>query len=64
MDFNWNCLLGKLQPSQMKKLTGTGPEISVHPGVTLSFFFFSFFFVTFLLIENREAACFTGDYST
>ena len=45
-----------------KKLTGPGPEISVHPGVTV---FLSFlFFVTFFLTENREAACFTGDYST
>ena len=44
-----------------KKLTGPGPEISVHPGVTL---FLSFFCVTFFLTENREAACFTGDYST
>ena len=40
-----------------KKLTGHGPETSVHPGVTL----FVFFFVTFFL---TEAACFTGDYST
>ena len=46
-----------------KKLTGSGPEISVHPGVTLILPFF-FFFVTFFLTENREAACFTGDYST
>ena len=80
MDFDWNCLLGKFQPSQLvcaprsrrckidaqekllvlttfswfiglcrvtiiqymellyKKLTGPQPEISVHPGVTLSFF--------------------------
>ena len=41
-----------------KKLTGPGPDLSVHPGVTL----FAFF-VTFSLTENREAACFTGDYS-
>ena len=46
-----------------KKLTGTGPEISVHLGVTLSFLF-SFFIVTFFLTENRGAACFTGNYST
>ena len=44
-----------------KKLTGPGPEISVHLDVTL----FSFlFFVTFFLTENCEAACFTGEYST
>ena len=103
MDFDWNCLLGKFQPSQLvctvrivdvklgpqeklfvltifsafiglcrvsimqymelvdKKLTGPGPEVSVYPGVT---FFLSFFFVTFFLTENREAACFTGNYST
>ena len=117
MDFDWNCLLGKFQPSQLvcvywasssrlssfvhhvvrdvkfdaqeklfvlttfsrfiglcrvsvmqymelldKKLTGPGPEISVHPDVTLILHFF--FFVTFFLTENREAACFTGDCST
>ena len=45
-----------------KKLTGPGPEISVHPGVTLILSFL--FFVTFFLTENRETACFTGDYST
>ena len=39
-----------------KKLTRPEPEISVHPGVTL--------FPSFFLTENREAACFTGDYST
>ena len=43
-----------------EKLTGPGPEISVHPGVTL---FLSFFFEIFQT-ENREAACFSGDYST
>ena len=113
MDFDWKCLLGKFQPSQLvwywasssrlssfvhhvvrdvkfdaqgkrfllttfsrfiglcrvsvmlcielldKKLTVPGPEISVHPGVTLILPFF----VTFFLTENREAACFTGDYS-
>ena len=49
-----------------KKLTGPGPEISVHAGVTLFDFFLLFllFFVTFFLTENREVACFTGDYST
>ena len=36
--------------------TGPGPETSVHPGVDL---FISVFFLT----ENREAACFSGDYS-
>ena len=104
MDFDWNCLLGKFQPSQLvywasssrlssfvhhvvrdvkfdaqeklfvlttfsrfiglcrvsvmqymelldKKLTGRGPEISVHPGVTL---ILPFFFVTFFLTENRK----------
>ena len=44
-----------------KKLTGPGPDISVHPGITL---FLLLFFVTFFQTENREAACFTGDYST
>ena len=35
-----------------KKLTGPGPEISVHPGVTF-FLFFSFsFFVTYFLTET------------
>ena len=43
-----------------KKLTGPGPEISAHSGVTL----FLSFFVTFFLTENREAACLAGDYST
>ena len=49
-----------------KKLTGPGPEISVHPGATLFDFFLLFllFFVTFFVTENREVACFTGDYST
>ena len=42
-----------------KKLTRPGPDISVHPGLTL---FLSFFLVTFFLTENREAACFTGEY--
>ena len=42
-----------------KKLTGRGPEISVHP-VSLSFCLFLW---TFFLTENREFACFTGDYS-
>ena len=46
-----------------KKLTGPGPEIPVYPGITL-FLFFSHFLVTFSLTENREAACFTGGYST
>ena len=46
-----------------KKLRECGLETSVHPGVTLSFLSFSFF-VTFFLTENREAACFTGDYFT
>ena len=45
-----------------KKLAGPRPEMSVHPGVTLILSFF--FFVTFFLTENRETACFTGDYST
>ena len=44
----------------VKKLTGPGTEISVYAGVTPSFLFF----VTFFLTENREAAYFTGDYST
>ena len=44
-----------------KKLTGPEPEISFHPGVTLFVFFI--LFVTFFLTENREAACFTGDWS-
>ena len=44
-----------------KKPIGPEPEISVHPGVTL---FLYIFFVTFFLTENREAACFTGEYST
>ena len=35
-----------------KKRARSGPEISVHPGVTLSFFFS--FFVIFLLTEIRE----------
>ena len=43
-----------------KKLTGPGPEISVHPGVTV----FLSCFVTFFLTERHEAACFTGDYYT
>ena len=43
-----------------KKLTGPGPEISVHLGVT---FFLSFLFVNFFLIENCEDASFTVDYS-
>ena len=45
-----------------KELTGPGPEISVHPGVTLFLFFL--FCVTFFLTEDREVAWFTGDYST
>ena len=106
MDFDWNCLLGKLQQPQLvctprssrckirssrntvcandiqrfhrvmqgqhnvqymelldKKLAGPGPEMSVHPGVTL-ILFFSFFFVTFFLTENLEAACFTEEHPT
>ena len=61
-----------------KKLTGPGPEISVHPGVTFIVFFFFIlfylffylflclfiFFVTFFLTENREATCFTEEHST
>ena len=47
-----------------KKLTGPGPEISLHPGVTFFLFFFSLFFVTFFLKENLEAACFTDEHST
>ena len=43
-----------------KKLAGPGPEISVHPDVTI---FLSFFCVTFFLAENHEAVCFTGNYS-
>ena len=46
-----------------KKLAGPGPEMSVHPGVTL-ILFFSFFFVTFFLTENLEAACFTEEHPT
>ena len=42
-----------------EKLTGPGPEVSVHPGVT----FFLSFFCDIFLIENREAAGFTEDYS-
>ena len=38
-----------------KKLTGPGPEISVHPDVTLFLFFFVC--VTFFLAKNCEAAC-------
>ena len=83
MDFDWNCLLGKFQPSQLvctpcskrykldaqeklfvlttfsrfiglcrvsvmwymelldKRLTEPGPEMTIHPGVTL---FLSFFY--------------------
>ena len=46
----------------MHRLTGPGPEISVHPGITLSFFFLSR--VKFFVTENCEAAYFTGDYSS
>ena len=52
---------------QDKKLTGSGPDISVHPGVSFFSFLFLpvlFFCVTFFLTENREAACFTGEHST
>ena len=45
-----------------KKLTGPGPEMSVHPGVIFILFFS--FFVTFFLTENHEAACFTEEHST
>ena len=41
-----------------KKLTGPGLEISFDLGVTL--FFSLFFFVTFFLTENREAALLTS----
>ena len=56
-----------------KKLTGPGPEISVHPGVTfILFFFYCYYYylfiyflcVTFFLTENREAACFTEEHFT
>ena len=45
-----------------KKLTGPGPEMSVHPGVIFILFFS--FFVTFFLTENHETACFTEEHST
>ena len=49
-----------------KKSTGPGPEISVHPGVTLSCILslLLVFFVKFSLTENRKAACARGNQST
>ena len=45
-----------------KKLAGPGPEISVHPGVTMVVFFCVC--GTYFLTEDSEATCFTGDWST
>ena len=63
------CVMQYMELSD-KKLTKPRPsKISVHSGVTLFMFFVCvrvcvciYMCVTFFLTENREAACFTGDY--